>query len=34
MVYGFPGRTQEYLTASGVQEVMEVLDPITHKTSS
>ncbi|HAD35010.1 MAG TPA: serine protease, partial [Chitinophagaceae bacterium] len=28
MVYGFPGRTQEYLTASGVQEVMEVLDPI------
>ena len=28
LVYGFPGRTQEYLTASGVQEVMEVLDPI------
>lgn len=28
MVYGFPGRTQEYLSSEGVREVMEVLDPI------
>lgn len=28
MVYGFPGRTQEYLTSDGVAEVMETLDPI------
>lgn len=27
MVYGFPGRTAEYLTSSGVAEVMNVLDP-------
>ncbi|MEZ5047779.1 MAG: S46 family peptidase [Chitinophagaceae bacterium] len=27
MVYGFPGRTQEYLTSSGVAEIMNVLDP-------
>ncbi len=28
MVYGFPGRTQEYLTSDGVAEVMNTLDPI------
>ncbi len=28
MVYGFPGRTSEYLTSDGVAEVMNVLDPI------
>jgi hypothetical protein len=27
MVYGFPGRTSEYLTSSGVAEVMTTLDP-------
>ena len=27
MVYGFPGRTSEYLTHEGVNEVMNVLDP-------
>lgn len=27
MVYGFPGRTSEYLTHDGVNEVMNVLDP-------
>lgn len=27
MVYGFPGRTSEYLTSDGVAEVMNVLDP-------
>ncbi len=27
MVYGFPGRTDEYLSAAGVQQVSEVLDP-------
>jgi hypothetical protein len=26
-VYGFPGRTSEYLTSDGVAEVMNVLDP-------
>lgn len=26
-VYGFPGRTTEYLTSAGVREVMETLDP-------
>lgn len=26
-VYGFPGRTSEYLSADGVKEVMTVLDP-------
>jgi len=26
-VYGFPGRTTEYLTSDGVSEVMNVLDP-------
>lgn len=28
MVYGFPGRTQEYLTANGVQLAAETSDPI------
>jgi len=27
MVYGFPGRTDEYLSAAGVQQAGEVLDP-------
>jgi hypothetical protein len=27
MVYGFPGRTSEYLSSDGVAEVMNVLDP-------
>ncbi len=27
MVYGFPGRTMQYLTSGGVNEVMNVLDP-------
>ncbi len=27
MVYGFPGRTNEYLTSDGVAEVMTLLDP-------
>lgn len=27
MVYGFPGRTNEYLTSDGVNEVMNILDP-------
>ena len=27
MVFGFPGRTQEYLPAVAVQEIVEVLDP-------
>lgn len=27
-VYGFPGRTTEYLSSSGVKEVMETIDPI------
>ncbi|MBL7765684.1 MAG: S46 family peptidase [Chitinophagaceae bacterium] len=27
MVYGFPGRTSEYLTSDGVAEIMEILDP-------
>jgi Peptidase S46 len=27
MVYGFPGRTQQNLTSSGVNEVMNILDP-------
>lgn len=27
-VYGFPGRTSEYLTSDGVEEVMETLDPL------
>jgi hypothetical protein len=27
MVYGFPGRTSEYLTSGGVNEVMNILDP-------
>jgi hypothetical protein len=27
MVYGFPGRTSEYLTSGGVNEIMNVLDP-------
>lgn len=27
MVYGFPGRTSEYLTSAGINEVMNVLDP-------
>ncbi len=27
MVYGFPGRTQEYLTSDGINETMNVLDP-------
>lgn len=27
MVYGFPGKTNEYLTSDGVAEVMNVLDP-------
>jgi hypothetical protein len=26
-VYGFPGRTSEYLTSDGVSEVMNILDP-------
>lgn len=26
-VYGFPGRTQEYLTSDGVAEIMQTLDP-------
>lgn len=26
-VYGFPGRTTQYLTSDGVAEIMEVLDP-------
>lgn len=26
-VYGFPGKTTEYLTSSGVREIMETLDP-------
>jgi len=28
MVYGFPGRTDEYLPAAGVQQTGEVLDPL------
>ena len=28
MVYGFPGRTDEYLTAAAVQQTGEVLDPL------
>ncbi|MCL4135032.1 UNVERIFIED_CONTAM: hypothetical protein GTU68_058870, partial [Idotea baltica] len=28
MVYGFPGQTQEYLTADGVDMIMNVQDPI------
>ncbi len=28
MVYGFPGRTQQYLTSDGINETMNVLDPI------
>lgn len=27
-VYGFPGRTTEYLTSQGVKEIMEISDPI------
>jgi hypothetical protein len=27
MVYGFPGRTSEYLTSDGVAEIMKTLDP-------
>ncbi len=27
MVYGFPGRTDEYLTGAGVRQVAEVIDP-------
>lgn len=27
MVYGFPGRTDEYLSAAGMQQIGEVLDP-------
>ena len=27
MVYGFPGRTQQYLTSDGINETMNVLDP-------
>jgi hypothetical protein len=27
MVYGFPGRTMQYLTSGGVNEVMNILDP-------
>ena len=27
MVYGFPGRTNEYLTSDGVAETMSILDP-------
>lgn len=27
-VYGFPGKTTEYLTSDGVREIVEVLDPI------
>lgn len=27
MVYGFPGRTSEYLTSDGVAEIMNILDP-------
>ncbi len=28
MVYGFPGSTQEYLTSDGINETMNVLDPV------
>lgn len=27
LVYGFPGRTEEYLSAEGVRQIAEVLDP-------
>jgi len=27
MVFGFPGRTQQYLTSDGVQQVLEIINP-------